>query len=144
MRDFIKDPTGSFRWMRMLFFSFLMLLLYPLGIQAQDITLKGVVSDGTGESLPGVSVLVKGTSNGTITDAEGKYSLNVKSSDVVIFSFVGMKTQEYKVAGRTVINVQMKDDTELLDEVVVVGYGTQKKSSLTSAVSAMKLSLIHI
>lgn len=50
-----------------------------------------------------------------------------KSSDVVVFSFVGMKTQEYKVAGRTVINVQMKDDTELLDEVVVVGYGTQKK-----------------
>lgn len=111
----------------MLSFSLLMLLLYPLGLQAQDITLKGVVSDGTGEGLPGVSVLVKGTSNGTITDVEGKYSLNVKSSDVVVFSFVGMKTQEYKVAGRTVINVQMKDDTELLDEVVVVGYGTQKK-----------------
>lgn len=59
MRDFIKDPTRSFRWMRMLSFSLLMLLLYPLGLQAQDITLKGVVSDGTGEGLPGVSVLVK-------------------------------------------------------------------------------------
>lgn len=98
----------------------------------------GVVSDDTGEGLLGVSVLVKGTGNGTITNVEGKYSLKVKNSDVVVFSFVGMKTKEYKVAGRTVINVQMKADAELLDEVVVVGYGTQKKSSLTSAVSAMK------
>lgn len=138
MRDFIKDPIGSFRWMRILSFSLLMLLLYPLGIHAQDITLTGVVSDDTGEGLLGVSVLVKGTGNGTITNVEGKYSLKVKNSDVVVFSFVGMKTKEYKVAGRTVINVQMKADAELLDEVVVVGYGTQKKSSLTSAVSAMK------
>lgn len=138
MRDFIKDPIGSFRWMRIFSFSLLMLLLYPLGIHAQDITLTGVVSDDTGEGLLGVSVLVKGTGNGTITNVEGKYSLKVKSSDVVVFSFVGMKTKEYKVAGRTVINVQMKADAELLDEVVVVGYGTQKKSSLTSAVSAMK------
>lgn len=85
MRDFIKDPTRSFRWMRMLSFSLLMLLLYPLGLQAQDITLKGVVSDGTGEGLPGVSVLVKGTSNGTITDVEGKYSLSVKTAMLLSF-----------------------------------------------------------
>ena len=102
MRDFIKDPIGSFRWMRILSFSLLMLLLYPLGIHAQDITLTGVVSDDTGEGLLGVSVLVKGTGSGTITNVEGKYSLKVKSSDVVVFSFVGMKTKEYKVAGRTV------------------------------------------
>lgn len=97
MRDFIKDPIGSFRWMRILSFSLLMLLLYPLGIHAQDITLTGVVSDDTGEGLLGVSVLVKGTGNGTITNVEGKYSLKVKNSDVVVFSFVGMKTKEYKV-----------------------------------------------
>lgn len=78
MRDFIKDPIGSFRWMRILSFSLLMLLLYPLGIHAQDITLTGVVSDDTGEGLLGVSVLVKGTGNGTITNVEGKYSLKVK------------------------------------------------------------------
>ena len=135
MRDFIKDPIGSFRWMRILSFSLLMLLLYPLGIHAQDITLTGVVSDDTGEGLLGVSVLVKGTGNGTITNVEGKYSLKVKSSDVVVFSFVGMETKEYKVAGRTVINVQMKADAELLDEVVVVGYGVQKKVNLTGAVA---------
>lgn len=95
MRDFIKDPIGSFRWMRILSFSLLMLLLYPLGIHAQDITLTGVVSDDTGEGLLGVSVLVKGTGNGTITNVEGKYSLKVKNSDVVwgiersVFSVIG-------------------------------------------------------
>ena len=104
---------------------------------AQSITVSGTVSDALG-ALTGVSVSVKSTTNGTITDADGRYSINVSKDATLIFSFIGMQTQEVKVAGRKTINVTMKADTEVLDEVVVVGYGTQKKSSLTSAVSAMK------
>lgn len=73
-----------------------------------------------------------------MTDADGKYSLNADRNATLVFSFVGMKFQEVAVNGRKVINVTMVDDAELLDEVVVVGYGTQKKSSLTSAVSVVK------
>lgn len=100
--------------------------------------IKGVVKDASGNSLPGVSVTVKGTVGGGITDLYGKYSINASNKDVLVFSYVGMKNQEVQVGGRKVINVIMHDDVASLDEVVVVGYGTQKKQSLTGAVSAIK------
>ena len=99
---------------------------------------KGTVTDGIGEPLPGVSVVVKGTTNGTITDVNGKYSIQATAKDILSFSYVGMSDQEIKVAGQTTINVVMKDDVAALDEVIVVGYGTAKKQSLTGAVSAVK------
>ena len=88
--------------------------------------------------MPGVSVSVKGSNIGTITNENGKYTLNVQRNATLVFSFVGMKTEEVSVGGRRTINLRMTDESEVLDEVVVVGYGNQKKSSLTSAVSAMK------
>lgn len=118
-------------------FSILTLLLCTMSGYAQDITVRGVVSDDTG-TLPGVSVSVKGTTNGTITDIDGKYSLIVGKNSTLEFSFVGKQNMEVAVNGRKQINITMKDNSEVLDEVVVVGYGTQKKSSLTSAVSAIK------
>lgn len=113
---------------------FVIFLLYNIAINAQTSKLSGIVSDAVG-ILPGVSVSVKGTTNGTITDADGMYSLIVDAHATLVFSFVGMKTQEVPVNGRNQINITLQDDTELLDEVVVVGYGSQKKKLVTGATS---------
>ena len=111
-----------------------LLCLIPLWAFSQNITVKGVVKDATGESVIGASVVQKGTSNGIITDIDGNFTLNVPSNSTIVISFVGYKTQEISVAGKTQINVTMKEDTEMLDEVVVVGYGQMKRSDLTGSV----------
>ncbi|WP_224996284.1 TonB-dependent receptor [Cesiribacter sp. SM1] len=99
---------------------------------------KGRVTDETGEPLPGVYIIIKGTSNGTVTDVDGNFSLEVPSAEsVLVFSFVGMQTLERVVGDQTTINVQLKTDAEALEEVVVVGYGTQKKSDLTGSVGVV-------
>ena len=100
-------------------------------------TLKGKVSDSAGE-LPGVNIVVKGTTNGTTSKLDGTYVLsNVKSTDVVVFSYVGYRTMEIGVAGKSVLNVVLEEDANSLDEVVVVGYGTKKKSLVTGAISSI-------
>ena len=99
---------------------------------AQNITVKGKVTsqdDGTG--LPGVSIVVKGTSIGTTTDAEGQFSLNAPDQNaVLVFSFIGYKTQEVVVGTQTTFDIAMTSDVETLSEVVVVGYGEQKKETV--------------
>lgn len=105
-------------------------------VQQKNIT--GKVVDSTGGTLPGVSVVVKGTTNGTITDADGKYSLgNVPENAVLQFSFVGMKSQEVAVGNKTSINVILAEETIGIEEVVAIGYGTQKKSDLTGSVASV-------
>jgi TonB-linked SusC/RagA family outer membrane protein len=99
--------------------------------------ISGTVVDSTGEPVIGASVLVKGTQNGTSTDMDGNFTLtNVKGGALVI-SYVGMKTQEINIAGKTHIDVTLEDNAEMLSEVVVVGYGTQKKETMTGAVTAI-------
>ena len=102
--------------------------------------LTGQVIDNNNMPLPGVSVVIKGTTAGTITDFDGNYNLNTELSDstVLVFSYVGFKTQEIVVDGQSVINVLMEEDKSMLDEVVVIGYGTQKKSVVTGAISGVK------
>ncbi|GAB4332073.1 MAG: TonB-dependent receptor [Bacteroidales bacterium] len=121
-----------------------MLLAGLLTLQAQEITVSGTVTaadDGT--TLPGVTVLVKGTTNGTTTDIDGKYTLkDVPPDGILVFSFVGMKTQEIPVAGQAVIDVAMETETFGLDEVVVIGYGTVKKRDVTGAVSVVDSKVI--
>ncbi|MDO4461092.1 MAG: TonB-dependent receptor [Bacteroidia bacterium] len=96
----------------------------------------GVVTDGsTNEPIPGVNVVVKGTTTGTITDLDGKYTISASSDAVLVFSFIGYETAEEAVSGRTSISVAMKSDSELIDEIVAVGYGFQKKSDLTGSVA---------
>ena len=95
------------------------------------------MKDGAGESVIGASVLQKGTTNGTITDFEGGFTLNLPSNSVIVVSFVGYKTQEIAVAGKTDLTVTLTEDTQLLGNVVVVGYGTQKKEDLTSAIATL-------
>lgn len=112
---------------------FFLLCLFPLWIHAQNITVKGTVKDAFGPVI-GASVVQKGTTNGTMTDLNGGFTLNVPANSTIKVSFVGYKTQEVAVAGRKLIEVTLKEDTELLDEVVVVGYGQMKRSDLTGSV----------
>ncbi len=98
-----------------------------------------VISSDDKLSIPGVSVLIKGTAKGTTTDFDGRFVIEVPKDGVLIFSYVGYKTQEVSVNDRSVIDVQLETDVTALDEVVVVGYGTQKKSDLTGAISTVKM-----
>ena len=107
----------------------------PIVNQSQ-ITVTGVVKDSNGEPVTGAAVVVKGTTNGTVTDLDGKYSINVEEGAVLSYSFVGMKAQEIK-ANKTVINVVLQEEAIGLDEVVAIGYGYVKKKDLTGAVSSV-------
>jgi TonB-linked SusC/RagA family outer membrane protein len=118
-------------------------LLFPAISFAQTITVSGVVTDETGEALLGVSISVPGTSNGTASDIDGRYSLEVSSKGQLSFSYIGYLKQTIDVNGRTTINVVLKEDSKMLEEVVVVGYGTMKKSDLTGAVSSVKAEAIQ-
>ncbi len=107
-------------------------------IYAQNITVTGIVTDSNDEPLIGVSIRVQGTSQGSVTDINGKFSIsNVPPNAKLEVSYVGMQTQVVEINGRSSINVILKEETEALEEVVVVGYGMQKKASLTGAVSAV-------
>ena len=104
-------------------------------MKSQQARISGTVTDENGESLPGVSVVIKGTTTGTVTDANGNYSLTAIGSDVLVFSFIGLKTKEIPVNDRTSIDVVMEEETIGVEEVVVIGYGTRQKKDLTGAVS---------
>ena len=109
---------------------------YVASVSQQQRTVTGKVIDTTGGSLPGVSVVVKGTTNGTVTDAQGIYSLgNVPFDAVLVFSFVGMKVQEVALGNRSSVNITLEEETIGIEEVVAIGYGTQKKSDLTGAIA---------
>lgn len=105
--------------------------------------ISGTVKDQSGLSLPGVNITVKGSTNGTMTNSDGTYTIDVKQGDVLMFAFVGYKTQEVTVGSQSVVDVVMQEDIEGLDEVVVVGYGTMKKSDLTGAVASVKSEKIN-
>lgn len=114
------------------------LLLSTTVALAQTKTVTGTVTDATGEPLIGASILIKGTGNGTITDIDGKYSLSATPDDVLEFSYVGMQKQEIKVGQQSVINVTLEDDSQMLAETVVIGYGTAKKRDLTGSITNIK------
>lgn len=113
------------------------LMVFSLGSFAQQKQVSGVITDETGSAVPGATIAVKGTTMGTISDTDGKYSLNVAENAVLTFSYIGMQSQEIPVAGKSVINVTMKADVIGVEEVVVVGYGTRMKEELTGAVSSV-------
>ncbi len=105
---------------------------------AQTVSVTGQVTDGTGFTLPGVNILVVGTSTGTVTDINGNYSINVASDAILRFNFVGYSTQDVAVEGRTRINVVLEEDMLRLEEVVVVGYGTQRREAVTGSVASVR------
>ena len=117
---------------------FLICLLYGISVAiAQDITIKGEVKDHQGLPLPGVSVKVKGTNTGVVTNGTGSYVLSAPSNSTLIFSFIGYKTIEEAISNRKNITIKLADDNQQLNEVIVVGYGTQTKKDLTTAVSSI-------
>jgi hypothetical protein len=102
-------------------------------------TISGKVTDENGESLPGVSIYIKGSTQGTISNADGTFSLQIPAgANTLIFTFVGMKEQEVEIAGRNTVDVTMQQDVISLDEVVTIGYGTSLRKDLTGAVSTVK------
>ncbi|MGN6177621.1 MAG: SusC/RagA family TonB-linked outer membrane protein [Mucilaginibacter sp.] len=112
-------------------------LLSGMSIAFAQNAVRGTVTDKSGAPLPGVTVKVKGTQNGTQTDANGHYSVNAASNSTLVFSFIGYVTQEVPVDGRTAVNVSIADAATGLNEVVVIGYGTQKKATVTGAISSV-------
>ena len=124
-------------WLKNLFLIACLLLTAIPGF-SQNKTVTGTVVDATGEPLIGASVLQQGTSNGVITDIDGKYSIQVPSEATLEFSYVGMVKQAIKVGNRSVIDVQMQDDSQMLAETVVIGYGSAKKRDLTGSITNIK------
>jgi TonB-linked SusC/RagA family outer membrane protein len=121
-------------WQKMFLFGALLLFSQHLFSQ-----IKGTVTDASGISIPGVTIIEKGTKNGVISDMDGKYQINVSNQQtaVLVFSFVGLEVVEVPVAGKTTINATLKESTTAIDEVVVVGYGTQKKQSIVASIATI-------
>jgi len=118
------------------------LLLFFLGAitfsNAQTITVSGIITDAKGTTLPSVNVKVKGTNSGSSSNLDGKYEIKASKDAILEFSFIGFKTQDVAVKGRTIINVTLSDNSEELKEVVVIGYGSQKKKDVNSSISSIK------
>lgn len=123
---------------KLLFILIFALAVVPVAM-AQQIKISGQVkSASNGETLPGVSVVIKGTTTGAATDIDGRFSLEAPSTATLVFSFVGMETQEIEIQGRTTINVSLASSASMLEELVVVGYGTSRVKDLTSAITTIK------
>ena len=121
----------------------LLLLFFSIvSLQAQQI-ISGTVVDETGQPLPGVNVLVKGTTTGAVADFDGNYSINAAEGAVLEFSYLGFLAQNVQVGKATTINVVLQEDVSLLDEVVVIGYGTSSKKDLVSSVSSIKSDVLE-
>jgi len=128
------------RGLLFLFSAFFVVGLSHASVPQQQFTVTGTVTDQSGTSLPGVNILEKGTTHGTVTNAEGHYSVEVSSpNSILVFSYVGYETKEVLVGERTTINIKMSSSAIGLDEVVSIGYGTLKKKDLTGAVSRANL-----
>jgi len=125
----------------------LLFSLTSLSSFAQDanskIKVSGTVIDASGVPIPGVNIVEKGTNNGVVSDFDGNYNMSAKESSTLVFSFIGMKTIELPLKGQKVLNVTLKEDAESLNEVVVVGYGTQKREAVTGSVATVKMSEIE-
>ncbi|WP_026837313.1 SusC/RagA family TonB-linked outer membrane protein [Gillisia sp. JM1] len=118
---------------------FVLLNMFYFQLQAQDRIITGTVtSEPDGITLPGVNVVVKGTSTGTITDFDGKYSISANNDDILVFSFLGFETNEVSVANQNIINILMKESASALGEVVLVGYGSSRKQDVTGSITRIK------
>ena len=135
MRDllFFLNRFGSKRYKFLLLF-----LLSSVSILNAQTKVSGVVSDAKGLTLPGVNVTVKGSNDGVSTDFDGKYQIDVPANSTLVFSFIGFTTQEVAVGSKTTINIKLSESSNALDEVVVIGYGTQKKGDVNSSISSVK------
>ncbi|WNH10707.1 SusC/RagA family TonB-linked outer membrane protein [Thalassobellus suaedae] len=125
-----------------LLMSIVLCILMYMTSYAQEKNVNGTVKDATGIPLPGVNVVIKNTTTGAQTNFDGNFTINAKPGDILILSFIGMKTTEITVDSNSSYNIVLEDDAAQLDEVVVVGYGTQKKGNVTSSIASMKTDLL--
>ena len=116
---------------------FLTAFLISLEVSAQNVRVSGVVTDALGP-IPGANIMEEGTTNGTVTDVNGKYSISVSAKSTLVFSCIGYKEQKIRVGTKTVLNVDMVEESKMLDELVVVGYGVQRKSDVATSVASVK------
>lgn len=116
----------------------LIMLLFAFRVHAQSITVSGTVSDNEGGMLPGVNVMEKGTNNGAITDIDGRYSITVPQNATLAFSYIGYLSEETEVSNRSIIDISLRPDITQLEEVVVVGYGTQRRADVTGSISSIR------
>lgn len=114
-----------------------LVVISPQGKEDKDIVIRGQVTDSKGETLPGVSVKIKGTAIGTSTDADGRYTLNVPENSMLVFTYIGFLTKEISITNQSTLDVRLEADSKSLDEVVVIGYGSQKRSEITGAISTV-------
>ena len=136
MKDKTLSSNYSFKGTIWLFMLVLSSFMYVANAQQRNV--QGMVTDPNGEPIIGASVVEKGTTNGTVTDMDGKFTLTVSSAKVpekgiITITYIGYKGQDIPVAGKSTLKVTLAEDTKTLDEVVVVGYGTQKKSDVTGS-----------
>lgn len=121
-----------------LFLLLTLLLFVPIGVLAQNITVKGTVVDSTGETIIGATVVEKGnTGNGVTTNLDGQFTLSVGKGKKLVISYVGMETQEVDAVAGKELKVVLKDDSQALDEVVVIGYGSKARKDLTGSVGSV-------
>ena len=119
-------------------FLLVMLCLVPIWAMAQSRTVKGVVKDAAGEPIIGASVLQKGSTNGIITDLDGNFTLQISGDPVLVVSYVGYVSQEIPTRGKSTLKIVMKEDSKALEEVVVIGYGTARRSDVTGSIASVQ------
>ncbi|MGL1889226.1 MAG: TonB-dependent receptor [Reichenbachiella sp.] len=135
----VKLRLFKMTWKHLLKASLMVMAFISMDVMAQDRTITGKVSSASGETIPGVSVLVKGTSTGTVTDIDGDFSLSIgDDNSTLVFSFIGMETQEATVGSRSVIDITLEDDTQALEEVIVTGYSVDSRRETTGSVATIK------
>lgn len=135
-----KNLKEEKRYWKNIFLVYLLTIFTSSVFAQQGIPIKGTVTDVDGNPIPGVTVVVKGTATGSVTDGNGNYTINAPNREAtLVYSFLGYAEFEQIVGERTIIDVVMNEDSQLIDEVIVVGYGTQRKANLTGAVSAVKV-----
>ena len=135
----MKKPIVNYRILSL----FILMLFMPLWAISQTITVDGVIKDVSGEPVIGASIVETGTTNGVIADLDGNFKLTVSSDATLTISFLGYKTQVVKVANKTFLSIVLQEDEKLLSEVVVVGYGTQRKEAVTGSVASIKTDAIR-
>ncbi|MDH6359284.1 TonB-dependent receptor [Parabacteroides sp. PF5-9] len=128
------------KWKKLfLFLMGFMITIHASGQTEEKMTVKGTITDATGEVVIGANITEKGTLNGTISDYDGNFTLSVARNAIIAISYIGYQTQEIIYQGQSVLNIKLLEDTELLDEVVVIGYGTVRKNDATGSVTAIKI-----
>ena len=142
MENFLQTKIRNFL-QRGIALAFLMTIIGMQSIVAQDIAITGTVVDEQGLPLPNVNIIIQGTLRGAATDLDGVYSINAPSDAILVVSYLGFKTQLVPVDNRRVINIELEVDVEMLEDVVVIGYGSIKKSHLTGSVSSVKADKIQ-